>query len=73
MPEKEYKEIGSFFTTSIDSDGSDFHPGPFPAPFKNGIFVAMSHDLSFHYFSWDQIKTSVDVMHQKFRGSGKTI
>jgi len=26
-----------------------------------------------YYHHWDQIKTSVDVMHQKFRGSGISI
>lgn len=59
-PELDYKQTGSFYVNCIDSDGSEFHPGPFPEPFENGIFVAMSDDLSFHYYSWDQIKEYFD-------------
>ena len=55
-PEDDYKEIGNFYVNCIDSDGSEFHPGPFPEPFQDGLFVAMSDDLSFHYYSWAQIK-----------------
>ena len=54
-PSSNYEEVGSFYVNCIDSDGSEFHPGPFPEPFENGIFVAMSDDLSFHYYSWDQL------------------
>ena len=54
-PSSKYEEVGSFYVNCIDSDGSEFHPGPFPEPFENGIFVAMSDDLSFHYYSWDQL------------------
>ena len=59
-PELDYKQTGSFYVNCIDSDGSEFHPGPLPEPFENGIFVAMSDDLSFHYYSWDQIKEYFD-------------
>ncbi|MEC7244974.1 MAG: phytase [Bacteroidota bacterium] len=55
-PEDDYNEIGNFYVNCIDSDGSEFHPGPFPEPFQDGLFVAMSDDLSFHYYSWAQIK-----------------
>tara|TARA_B110000008_G_C16962970_1_gene560905 strand:- start:1202 stop:2215 length:1014 start_codon:yes stop_codon:yes gene_type:complete len=54
--ESDHLEIGSFYVNCIDSDGSEFHPGPFPEPFADGLFVAMSDDLSFHYYSWEQIK-----------------
>ena len=38
-----------------ESDGSDVTNVPVDARFPSGIFIAMSDDQTFHYYSWDDI------------------
>ena len=38
-----------------ESDGSDVSNVPVDERFPSGIFVAMSDNQTFHYYSWDDI------------------
>ena len=41
--------------TAMESDGSDVTPVALNDTFKNGMFVAMSTDRTFHYYRWEDI------------------
>jgi 3-phytase len=41
--------------SSSNSDGSDMSSINLPG-FKNGLFVVMSDDKTYHYYSWEQIQ-----------------
>jgi 3-phytase len=47
--------VGRFTVTAKNSDGSEISASKLPG-FAQGIFVVMSDDKTFHYYSWEQIK-----------------
>ncbi len=50
----EHKLIASIPFSTLESDGSDVTAVSLPG-FKGGLFVAMSTDKIFHYYSWEKI------------------
>jgi 3-phytase len=50
----EHKLIASIPFSTLESDGSDVTAVSLPG-FKGGLFVAMSTDKTFHYYSWEKI------------------
>ncbi|MDB6076364.1 MAG: phy [Akkermansiaceae bacterium] len=41
--------------STVESDGSDLTPVPLGPKFPGGLFVAMSSDRTFHFYSWADI------------------
>ncbi len=41
--------------STLDSDGSEITSLPLNEKFKNGLFVAMSSDKTFQYYSWEDL------------------
>lgn len=48
----DHKHIGIIPVTAQESDGSDCTAFPLPG-FEKGLFVAMSTDKTFHFYSWE--------------------
>ena len=51
----QHRLVGRFTVTAKNSDGSEISASKLPG-FAQGIFVVMSDDKTFHYYSWEQIK-----------------
>ena len=47
--------ITKLYLATIDSDGNEVTSETLPTPFQSGLFVAMSADRTFHYYSWEAI------------------
>jgi 3-phytase len=47
--------VKKVFLSTNESDGSDVTNVPVDDRFASGLFVAMSDDRTFHYYSWDDI------------------
>jgi 3-phytase len=52
--------IGKFEVSAKNSDGSDINTFNLPG-FNGGIFVVMSDNKTFHYYSWQQIKKKLKM------------
>jgi 3-phytase len=51
----DHQLVKTVFTSTNESDGSDVTSTVLDERFPSGIFVAMSDDQTFHYYSWDDI------------------
>jgi 3-phytase len=47
--------VKKIYVSTNESDGSDVSTIPVDGRFPSGIFVAMSDNRTFHYYSWDDI------------------
>jgi 3-phytase len=48
-------------TSTIECDGADVTSVNLGGNFKNGLFVAMSNGMTFHYYAWDLIQKRIDA------------
>lgn len=51
----EHKLVKVISTKTVESDGSDVTSFPLSKKFPSGLFVAMSADKTFQFYSWDDI------------------
>jgi 3-phytase len=58
-------ELGVVFTGTNNSDGSEIVTNHFGGKFPGGLFVAMSDDKTFQYYSWQ------DMAAEKFKVKGE--
>jgi 3-phytase len=56
----EYPLLAEIPTSTIECDGADVTSVNLGGQFKNGLFVAMSNGMTFHYYSWDSIQQLID-------------
>jgi 3-phytase len=56
----QHELIGKFEVSAKNSDGSDINTFDLPG-FNGGIFVVMSDNKTFHYYSWQQIKNKLKM------------
>ena len=61
----EYKLLAEVPTSTIECDGADVTNVNLGGKFKNGMFVAMSNGMTFHYYSWDDIQARIDAQIKK--------
>ncbi|MDV6169245.1 phytase [Flavobacterium sp. DG1-102-2] len=61
----EYKLLAEVPTSTIECDGADVTNVNLGGKFKNGMFVAMSNGMTFHYYSWDDIQARIDEQIKK--------
>ena len=47
-------------TSTTECDGADVTSVNLGGPYKNGLFVAMSNGMTFHYYAWDLIQKRID-------------
>ncbi|WP_163409054.1 phytase [Flavobacterium ajazii] len=55
-----YKLLAEVPTSTIECDGADVTSINLGEPYKNGLFVAMSNGMTFHYYAWDLIQKRID-------------
>ncbi|MDQ5928609.1 MAG: 3-phytase [Bacteroidota bacterium] len=55
-----YPLLAEIPTSTIECDGADATNVNLGGVFKNGLFVAMSNGMTFHYYSWDSIQQLID-------------
>ncbi len=48
-------------TSTIECDGADATAVNLGGLFPNGLFVAMSNGMTFHYYSWDLMQQQIDA------------
>ncbi len=51
----DHKLVKIVNVTAMEYDGSDFKPTALNEPFKNGLFVRMSTDRTFHFYRLENI------------------
>jgi 3-phytase len=51
----DHREIKVVYVSTNESDGSEVTTAVLDERFPSGLFVAMSDDRTFHFYSWDQI------------------
>ena len=51
----DHQLVKTVFVSTNESDGSDVTNIPVDARFPSGMFVAMSDNRTFHYYSWDDV------------------
>jgi len=56
----EYPLLAEIPTSTIECDGADVTSVNLGGTYKNGLFVAMSNGMTFHYYSWDSIQQLID-------------
>jgi 3-phytase len=56
----DYPLLAEIPTSTIECDGADATSINLGGSFKNGLFVAMSNGMTFHYYSWDLIQKRID-------------
>ena len=56
----EYPLLAEIPTSTIECDGADVTSINLGGKFKNGLFVAMSNGMTFHYYSWDLMQSRID-------------
>ncbi|MCD9573612.1 phytase [Flavobacterium soyae] len=47
-------------TSTIECDGADVTSVNLGPKYKNGLFIAMSNGMTFHYYAWDLIQKRID-------------
>lgn len=57
---KEHKKIAEFPTSTIECDGADATSVNLGSKYPNGLLVAMSNGMVFHYYNWDDIQKEID-------------
>ncbi|MCG9791607.1 phytase [Flavobacterium algicola] len=55
-----YPLLAEIPTSTIECDGADVTNVNLGTNYKNGLFVAMSNGMTFHYYSWDTIQQLID-------------
>jgi len=55
-----YKLLAEVPTSTIECDGADVTSVNLGPKYKNGLFVAMSNGMTFHYYAWDLIQKRID-------------
>jgi 3-phytase len=56
----EYPLLAEIPTSTIECDGADVTSINLGGAYKNGVFVAMSNGMTFHYYAWDLIQKRID-------------
>jgi 3-phytase len=56
----EYPLLAEIPTSTIECDGADVTNINLGPKYKNGLFVAMSNGMTFHYYTWDLIQKDID-------------
>ncbi|SHM68786.1 phytase [Flavobacterium chilense] len=57
----DYPLLAEIPTSTIECDGADATSINLGGSFKNGLFVAMSNGMTFHYYAWDLIQKRIDA------------
>ena len=57
----DYPLLAEIPTSTIECDGADVTSVNLGGNFKNGLFVAMSNGMTFHYYAWDLIQKRIDA------------
>ena len=60
-----YPLLAEIPTSTIECDGADVTSINLGGQYKNGLFVAMSNGMTFHYYSWDLIQERIDQAKNK--------
>jgi 3-phytase len=60
-----YPLLAEIPTSTIECDGADVTNVNLGGAFKNGLFVAMSNGMTFHYYSWDSVQKRIDEQVKK--------
>ena len=55
-----YSLLAEIPTSTIECDGADVTSVNLGGSYKNGLFVAMSNGMTFHYYAWDLIQKRID-------------
>ncbi|WP_163397883.1 phytase [Flavobacterium fluviatile] len=55
-----YELLAEVPTSTIECDGADVTSINLGGKYKNGLFVAMSNGMTFHYYAWDLIQKRID-------------
>jgi 3-phytase len=61
----DYKLLAEIPTSTIECDGADVTNINLGGQYKNGLFVAMSNGMTFHYYAWDLIQQRIDQAKKK--------
>jgi len=56
----EYPLLAEIPTSTIECDGADVTSINLGGKYKNGLFVAMSNGMTFHYYTWDLMQKRID-------------
>nr|WP_294925605.1 phytase [uncultured Flavobacterium sp.] len=56
----QYTLLAEVPTSTIECDGADVTSVNLGGSYKNGLFVAMSNGMTFHYYAWDLIQQRID-------------
>jgi 3-phytase len=56
----EYPLLAEIPTSTIECDGADVTSINLGGAYENGLFVAMSNGMTFHYYAWDLIQKRMD-------------
>lgn len=56
----DYPLLAEIPTSTVECDGADVTNVNLGPTFKNGLFVAMSNGMTFHYYTWDLIQKRID-------------
>lgn len=57
----EYKLLAEVPTSTIECDGADVTNVNLGSKFSNGMFVAMSNGMTFHFYDWNLIQARIDA------------
>lgn len=55
-----YSRLATIPTSTTECDGADVTNVNLGPKFPNGLFVAMSNGMTFHYYDWNQIQKIID-------------
>jgi 3-phytase len=55
-----YQLLAEVPVSTIECDGADVTSVNLGVKYKNGLFVAMSNGMTFHYYTWDLIQKRID-------------
>ena len=56
----EYPLLAVIPTSTVECDGADVTNVNLGSNFKNGMFVAMSNGMTFHFYDWNQLQEWID-------------
>lgn len=56
----EYPLLAVIPTSTVECDGADVTNVNLNSQYKNGMFVAMSNGMTFHFYDWNQIQELID-------------
>lgn len=56
----EYPLLAEIPTSTIECDGADVTSVNLGGKYQNGLFVAMSNGMTFHYYAWDLMQKRID-------------